>query len=140
MKRNHEFAHFRVGESDFQLRNISFLISLLFHGLCYPRISSYVASLTRTRSNIDAAFPREEKPVFCTTDNAIAPKACRIGSFFFAGRTFVTLLSHCPYFSRFPSVLICLFQWWGRGFRCVPVDDMQNPCGFAEICRFQVHL
>lgn len=54
---------------------------------------------------------RGKESRFLHCGRCIASKACRIGSFFFTGCIFVTLLSHCPYFFRFPSVLICLFQW-----------------------------
>jgi len=103
VKRNHKFAYFWEW-NDFH----SWVILVFLCCFC-----SIVCD-AKTRNNTMTAFSQERKPVFCTTDDAFAPKACRIGSFSSPNCTFVTLLSYYPYFSHFPSVLICLFLWGRR--------------------------
>ena len=100
------------GWNDFsQLGNISILLCCFCSTVC-----GYFRTVigAKTRNNIMAAFSQERKSVFCTVDNASAPKACRIGSFSSPTALSSLFLLTIRIFPRFPSVLICLFQW-GRG-------------------------
>lgn len=144
MKGNREFARFgvRVGGVISSCSILVFLFRCCFRFVLLSSFRDYVAG-AKTRGNTEDGIPAGRDARFLRCGRCIAPKACRIGPFFFAGCTFVTLLSHCPYFSRFPSVLICLFQreGGGGGFRrggrryAKILADSQKFVGFRFICK-----